>query len=133
MELPVVLTQISIDKDNIYAAGFSSGIGESMTGVFSYDKNGKQIWQTYFKIKVISPIQLGDKFLIFTGSTFEGGGLFVVKKNDGSLIKSNSLSNEVPLYLIPAISDNRDINFFGAEQLFHFRFSETPLDKLLPY
>jgi len=131
--IPLICTQLSIDDKNIYAAGISSGIGENLTGFFAYDNNGKEIWKNYMDIKIVSPLILGKKYLIFTATDENGAAAFALNKNKGTLTKRHFLTDETPLYLIPSVSYNKDIYLFGSQILLNLKITQTSLDKILPY
>ncbi len=132
-EVPLIINQLSHDGQRLYAAGFSSGIGENISGIFSYDDKGVEVWKNYFDFKIASPLLLCKKFLVFSGSDENGAGISILNKNSGDLADDFSFADETPLFLIPVISDNRDINLFGSQVLFQIKLTQTPLDKLLPY
>lgn len=131
--IPLICTQLSVDDNNLYVAGISSGIGENLTGFFAYDNNGKEIWKNYMDIKIVSPLILGKKYLIFTATDENGAAAFALNKNKGTLTKRHFLTDETPLYLIPSVSYNKDINLFGSQILLKLKITQTPLDKILPY
>jgi hypothetical protein len=134
IEIGVMVNEISSDNSgNLYFAGYSSGVGESMTGLFSYDKNGRLIWQTYFKVKIASQIFVSKDFLAFSASAYNGSGIFIVNKVDGRLVKTFQL-NDMPLvYLNPAAAVDGSLVFVGSDDFRIVKLTETQLDKILPW
>ncbi|HRP01046.1 MAG TPA: hypothetical protein PLE30_00190 [Candidatus Kapabacteria bacterium] len=132
-EVPVLVNQLSHNGKTLFAGGFASGVNEYKTGIYTYDTNGKELWNNYLDAKISSPMLIGEDFFVLTATNENGAGIFVLSNSKGELIKTHSLSNETPLYLIPTVSDNRDLNFFGSQTLFLLKLTETPLEKIIPY
>ena len=134
IEIGVMVNEISSDNSgNIYFSGYSSGVGESMTGLFCYDKTGKLNWQTYFKLQIASQILVSKDFLPFSATSHNGAGIFIVTKDKGILCKTHPL-NEMPLvYLNPAVGVDRSLIFVGSDDFRIIRLTETQLDKILPW
>jgi len=132
-EVPVLVNQLSHNGKALFVGGFSSGINEYFTGLYSYDLDGKEVWKNYLDVKLSSPLFLGEDYFMISGTNENGGAIFVLTMDKGELIKTHSLSNQTPLYLVPTVSNNGDLNYFGSQSLFLIKLTETPLDKLLPY
>lgn len=132
-EVPVLVNQLSHNGKLLFVGGFSSGINEYYTGLYAYDLEGTEEWKNYLDVKLSSPLFIGEDYFMISGTNENGGAIFILTNSDGDLIKTHSLSNQTPLYLVPTVSDNRDLNFFGSQTLFLVKLTETALDKLLPY
>jgi hypothetical protein len=134
IEIGVMVTEISSDNDgNLYFAGYSSGIGESMSGLFCYNKSGKLNWQTYFKVKIASQILVCKDYLAFSANTYNGAGIFIINKSDGVLVLTHQL-NDLPLInLNPAVAVDRSLVFVGSDDFRIIKLTETQLDKILPW
>ena len=129
-----MVTEISSDNTgNLYFAGYSSGVGESMTGLFCYDKNGKLKWQTYYKVTIASQILVSKDLLAFSATTYNGSGIFIVNKEDGILYKTQSL-NDMPIVLMnPTVTTDKSLVFAGADDFRIIKMTLTPLERILPW
>ena len=124
---------VSVDyDDNCYIAGMSSGVGEISTGIYCFDKKGKEIWNIYIGAAAVSPLIISEKYLGFTAFTGEGAAMLFLRKSDGMLVRNHSLSNLPPLYLQPLVSDDATVRLFGSNKLRQIKFTETSLNKFLP-
>lgn len=124
---------VSVDYDGVcYITSTSSGVGEISTGVIAYGNDGKEIWKVYFGAAAISPLIISEKYLGFTVYTAEGAAMFFVRKSDGLLVRSHSLSNLPPLYLSPLVADDCIVRLYGSNKLKLIKFTETSLNKFLP-
>jgi len=132
-ETPLSGRFISVDYDgNCYISSISSGVGEIKTGIFAFDKNGKELWNYYYGAAECSPLIISQKYIGFTAYTGDGAAMYFIRKDDGLLVKFHSLSNFPPLYLQPLVSDDSSIKLFGSSKLMLVKFSETILEKILP-
>ncbi len=131
--VPIMINQLSHNGQFLIAGGFSSGINEYKTGIYSFDLNGKEMWKNYLDVKISSPLLLSKNNITFTATNENGAGIFILSISDGELIKSHSLSNITPLYLVPTVNENKDLILFGSQTLFLIKLTKTPLEKILPY
>ncbi len=124
---------VAVDFEGIcYVTSTSTGVGEISTGVLAYDNDGKEIWKVYFGMAAISSPIISDKYIGFTAFTGEGAAMIFVRKSDGLLVRSHSLSNLPPLYLQPMVADDATIKLYGTNKLHLIKFTETSLNKFLP-
>lgn len=132
-EIPLLVTNLSHNEEHLFVSGISSGMAENMTGLYSFDQQGKLIWKNFLSINISSPLIIGKNHFAFTAHSDKGPAIFIFSNSDGKLIKYHSLSNETIVYLVPVVSDDKDIYLFGSQALIIVKLTKTPLDKLLPY
>jgi hypothetical protein len=132
-ELAVVPRHISTSNDgSIYIIGYNSGIGEAMSGVFCFTKEGKLKWQLYFEAIVPAPLMVGKENLAFIGRTPKALACYFMNK-EGQVTKTISLTDIPTPYLQPVVMPNGAITMAGAEKSCLIRIDETPINKILPW
>jgi hypothetical protein len=124
---------LSVDKDgNAYVAGYNSGIGETMSGVFCYSNKGKLLWKRYYEVIIPSAPLISKKYIAFVVSDKNAVGVYFIKK-DGTLYEVVSMENVPVLYLQPSVTSDPLIIFSGAEELCLVSIEAPPFDKFLPW
>lgn len=133
-EIPVFTQYVSVDsKQDIYFAGSESGVASKMSGVFKYDKHGKRQWNIYFTATINKPIIIGESALAFYAMTAEGSVVFNIKKDNGLLFSTMSLTDAPILNSFPVMTDQGVIIFGATNKLAIVEIIETIFHKIIPY
>ncbi len=133
-EIPVLPRFISANKKgDILAAGYNTGMGEAMSGLFAFNSSGKQIWRLYLSATVTAPLLVGNKKICVIGNTQKGAALFFLDKETGKMIEDKSLT-ELPLFNPnPAVLPDGSLIFSVIHKLGVIRITDTSLNKILPW
>jgi hypothetical protein len=132
-ELSVQARFVSADQNgNVYITAYNSGLGESLSGIYKFDKTGKLKWKLFYEMSIPAPVMITKQELAVLGSTPKAFGVFYMQP-DGNLTKTISLSDQAVFYPQPLAGPDGSINFGSTERLGMVSIAETPLDKFLPY
>jgi outer membrane protein assembly factor BamB len=132
-ELSVQARFVSADLNgNVYITAYNSGLGESLSGIFKYDKAGILKWKLFYEMSIPAPVMITKEELAVLGSTPKAFGVFYMQP-DGKLTKTISLSDQAVFYPQPLVGPDGSINFGRTDRLGMVSIEETPLDKFLPY
>lgn len=133
-EIPVMPKYLSADNDGvIYAAGYNTGIGEALTGLFAITEDGNIKWKLYFQTGIASPVIVSPDALAFSGISKNGPLMIYLKKSEGTMFKNISLSNFPPLNLEPAIRPDGTIIFTTTNKLMLVKISAPMIKKYFPF
>jgi len=132
-ELNVQARFLSADLNgNVYITAYNSGLGESLSGIFKFDKAGKLKWKLFYEMSIPAPVMITKQELAVLGSTPKAFGIFYMQP-DGNLTKTISLSDQAVFYPQPLVAPDGSINFGCTERIGIVTVGETPLNKILPY
>jgi hypothetical protein len=120
-------------EGELYLISYSAGMGQSLSGVFSYSQKGDLNWKIYYDYSIPMPAYISDKELMFIASNRETYAIFYLQRTDGQLIKSLEIGDIHPVIFFPEIEDNGVIVFAGKETLRQIKVDATAIDKILPY
>lgn len=132
VETNIITKYISADsKGDIYTVSSNAGLGQQVSYLNKYDKQGKKLWSLVVDIDVNSPLLVCDDALAFCGERNRATGLFYVDKNNGKLLSSMSLSNVPEHSLVPVYKNSGGI-LLGATNTNGLIIAElSDFDKLL--
>ncbi len=119
-------------KQNVYCVGVSTTTANPLSGVFSFDKDGKENWKLYLEMTAHSPLYISKKKLALVASKGGVAGLYTVKR-DGTLGNTVTLTSGDALLLSPQVDVDGSFVFGGSEKLFMAKVDDTFLNKLLPW
>lgn len=133
-ELAFVPRYISVaDNGDVYANVFQAGIGEQVSAVIRYDKNGKMIWKKYFNLTIPTPVLISKSLIAFMGVTHNAVGLYFVNKDTGIIQSIQSYSNEFPTIQSATVRPDGAISFAYYQKIGFIRSDEPWINKLLPW
>ncbi len=133
-ELPVFPRHISVNrKGDLYVCGFNTGVGEGMSGLFAYNRAGKQLWRLYITATVSAPMIIGKKKIAIVGNTPNGAALFFLDKNNGKMIADKALNEVPPFYSVPAVMGDGSLIFSINDRIGIIRVTDTAINKMLPW
>lgn len=133
-EISNIPRYLSMSKEGeLYLISYSSGMGQSLSGVFSYSQKGDLNWKIYYDYSIPMPAYISDKELMFIASNRETYAIFYLQRTDGQLIKSLEIGDIHPVIFFPEIEANGVIVFAGKETLRQIKVDATAIDKILPY
>ncbi len=132
-ELNIMPKYISCGHGNrIYLLAYNSGYGETMSGIFCYDIEGKLQWKLYTGNTLPSPLLLSENNIAFFGTKGNTAGVFFLNK-DGTLYHTVSLS-DAPLFIHkPFVLNVPSVAFFGLEKMFILKIDDSAIDRVLPW
>lgn len=132
-ELRMLGRYISVaNNGNVYIAGFNAGVAEPMSGMYSFDKDGKKLWDNFFFGTIPVPLLISETMIAFVARNNNAFGVYLMGR-DGKVNKVISLADNEIINLQPAVSPEGCIIFGGAEKTCFIRIDNTPINKMLPY
>ena len=132
-ELAVTPRYISAGNDGkIYLVAYNSGMGESISGVYSYDSTGKMLWKQYLDNRIMSPALISRDNIGLFGVKRNTMGVFFLDKQ-GNLSKTVSLSQAPVFNQTPFVMPSPMIAFAGSDEFFILRIDDNAIDKILPW
>lgn len=133
-EISTIPRFLSIANDGeVYLVSYSSGMGQMLSGVYSYSIKGELTWKIYYQYSIPMPVYISQKEIMFIASNRETYGLFYLQRGDGTLIKTLEFGEVAPIIYYPEVGDYGTLIFAGKKNLRLIRVDETPINKLLPY
>lgn len=133
-ELAFVPRYISVaDNGDVYANVFQAGIGEQVSAVIRYNKDGKMIWKKYFNLTIPTPVLISKSLLAFMGVTHNAVGLYFVNKETGVIQSIQSYSNEHPTIQSATVRPDGAISFAYYQKIGFIRADEPWINKVLPW
>lgn len=131
-EINIMPKFISCGHNRIYLLAYSSGYGETMSGIYCYDMKGAMQWKLYTGNTVPAPLLISEDNIAFFGTKRNTSGVFFLNK-DGTLYHSVSLS-DAPLFTHkPFVLNVPAVAFMGSEKLFIIKIDDTAIDRILPW
>jgi len=132
-ELNIMPKYISTGHDGrIYLLAYNSGYGETMSGIFCYDMDGKLLWNFYTGNTVTSPLMVSEGNIAFFGSKRNSSGVFFVNK-EGTLYQTVSLSDAPAFMHRPFVTNSPSVAFMGNDKLIILKIEDSALDRVLPW
>lgn len=124
---------VSISRDeDIYLAGFNSGVASEHSGVLCYDKSFNLKWQIFIPVAVSSPIMIGKDRIAFFGQQEHSSGVYFLRK-DGIYESMTSLSDAPITVLPPVYNPDGSILFASAQKLEIIRIDDSDFNKFIPW
>ena len=133
-QLTVVPRFISIaDDGTIYVVGYNAGVGEAISAVYSFDKDGNLLWDKFFELGVPAPLMISEKVIAFVGKNQESSGCFFLNRVSGHVEKVVDIESEAFVKLLPSVTPDGRITFATIDFFGVVRIDDTEINKMLPY
>ncbi len=132
-ELNIMPKYISCGHENrIYLLAYNSGYGETFSGIFCFDTNGKMLWKLYTGNTVPAPLLLSKDNIAFFGTKGNTSGVFFLNL-DGKVYETVSLSDAPPFMHKPFVLNSPAVAFLGLEKMFILKIDDSAINKVLPW
>lgn len=132
IENNIVCKYISSDnKGEIYTISSNAGLGNQVSYLNKYDKEGKRLWTLNVDLDINSPMLICSDVAVFCGERDGATGLFYIDKNNGKLLSSIALSS-VPLHsLVPIFKSSGGVVLGTSNKAGLIVIERSSLDKVL--
>lgn len=133
-EIPVFPRYISTNsKNEVFLSGYNTGVGEAMSGIYSFSPSGKQLWKLYISAAVSAPLLVGSSSIAVSGNTSKGAALFYIHPRNGRMLSDKALNEVDPFYSVPSVLGDGSIIFGITNRKGIIRVTDSPINKILPW
>jgi outer membrane protein assembly factor BamB len=130
--LPAPARFLATADSSLYVGIGSTGVGNPISGVLCFSRQGKLLWKLYLQAELTAPPIVFRQALLCLARQGGALGAYVLSREDGSLREVLSLSEAPPLVLVPAVTPDGEMLLGWSHRLGLLRLSYHPWKWLLP-